>query len=521
MEESSNIVFSSFAKELPADPIMLNKTRVVEGAFFSWVKPELFPCASLVHSNPILKAEMGLEDLDERELLKLTLGANSESDGKSYAMCYGGHQFGQWAGQLGDGRAINIGEVKNHGRSYALQIKGAGPTPYSRRADGFAVLRSSIREYLCSESMHHLSVPTTRALTLALSGNKVCRDPMYDGNTLDEKGAIVCRVAPSFIRFGNFQILAAREDKENLQKLVDYTIKHHFPEIGGDSKEQAISLFKASADKTREMIIHWQRVGFVHGVMNTDNMSIHGVTIDYGPYGWLENYDENWTPNTTDAQNKRYGFQNQLKISLWNLLQLANGLYPLIEDAAPLEEILHEYDDLIMKDYHQMMCAKLGLNNWEEIGVEFIKQLRELLTKTQLDYVMFFRLLSELESYSEDEIKSLLLRTSYQTNDVVKIQMNEWSEWFQELEQMIEKEGKVPEQRAEQMNSQNPKYVLRNYMAQLAIEAADNEDYTVLNELFELLKKPYDEQPNMEKWFAKRPSWALEKVGCSMLSCSS
>ncbi|MEJ6797325.1 MAG: protein adenylyltransferase SelO family protein, partial [Flavobacteriales bacterium] len=345
IKENEDIKASSFTQELPEDPSHLNQSRIVEKACFSRVNPEKFPNGGLVHTNPLLQAEMGLETLNESEILMLTLGFHPDTEGNTFAMCYGGHQFGQWAGQLGDGRAINIGEVEHEGRGYALQIKGAGPTAYSRRADGFAVLRSSIREYLCSESMFHLGVPTTRALSLALSGNKVRRDPMYDGNPLDERGAIVCRVAPSFIRFGNFQILAAREDKENLKKLLKYTIKHHFPEIKGNLKTQAVSLLKAIADKTREMIIHWQRVGFVHGVMNTDNMSIHGITIDYGPYGWLENYDETWTPNTTDAQNKRYGFQKQLKISLWNLLQLANGLYPLVDDAAPLEEILHEYDD--------------------------------------------------------------------------------------------------------------------------------------------------------------------------------
>ncbi|MEJ6796220.1 MAG: protein adenylyltransferase SelO family protein, partial [Flavobacteriales bacterium] len=248
---------------------------------------------------------------------------------------------------------------------------------------------------------------------------------------------------------------------------------------------------------------------------------IHGITIDYGPYGWLENYDETWTPNTTDAQNKRYGFQHQLKISLWNLLQLANGLYHLVDDAAPLEEILHEYDDLIMKDYHQMMCTKLGLENWEETGVEFVKELRKLLTNSQIDYIMFFRLLAEVDSYSMEEVKRLLEKTSYQTAEVLKIHFTVWVEWFKELKEYVQKEGETQNERAEKMNLVNPKYVLRNYMAQLAIEAADEGDYSVLNELFDLLKNPYNEQPEKEKWFVKRPDWALEKVGCSMLSCSS
>jgi len=521
IKEDQHIRSSSFSQELPADSSTLNQSRTVEKACFSWVRPELFPEASMVHINAALQREIGLESLNQKELLDLTKGVDKNSEENTFAMCYGGHQFGHWAGQLGDGRAINIGEVENGGRVYALQIKGAGPTPYSRRADGYAVLRSSIREYLCSEAMHYLGVPSTRALSLALSGNKVRRDPMYDGNPVDEKGAIVCRVAPSFIRFGNFQILAAREDKENLEKLLDHTVKHHFPHVKGIAKEKALGLLKSVANKTREMIIHWQRVGFVHGVMNTDNMSIHGITIDYGPYGWLENYDETWTPNTTDAQNKRYGFHNQLKISLWNLLQLANGLYPLVEEVAPLEEILHEYDDLIMKDYQQMMCAKLGLENWEETGVEFIKDLRKLMTKSQVDYALFFRKLSTIDPGAEDEFKNVVLESSYVSGALVDAQFSEWNEWLSEYAELAEQEGSEKDTRKELMDRTNPKYVLRNYMAQLAIDAADEGNYSVLNELFELLKNPYDEQPEMEKWFVKRPEWALNKVGCSMLSCSS
>ena len=260
-----------------------------------------------------------------------------------YAMCYGGHQFGHWAGQLGDGRAINLAEVEHKGKSWVLQLKGAGETPYSRTADGLAVLRSSIREYLCSEAMFHLGVPTTRALSLVLSGDKVLRDVMYDGNQAYEKGAIVSRISPSFLRFGSFEIFAARKDTENLKNLVDYTIKHHFTHLGVSSKENYINFFKEVSERTLKMIIDWQRVGFVHGVMNTDNMSILGLTIDFGPYGWLEGFDFGWTPNTTDRQHKRYRYGNQPNIGLWNLYQLANALYPIIEEVDPLNTILEQY----------------------------------------------------------------------------------------------------------------------------------------------------------------------------------
>lgn len=258
-----------------------------------------------------------------------------------YAMCYGGHQFGNWAGQLGDGRAINLGEILNHkNQRWALQLKGAGPTPYSRTADGLAVLRSSVREFLCSEAMHHLDVPTTRALSLIMTGENVIRDMFYNGNPKAEPGAVVCRVAPSFIRFGNFQILTARRDVDLLKKMVDYTIRTDFPHLGEPSPTIYIDWFTEVCKKTAEMIVHWQRVGFVHGVMNTDNMSILGLTIDYGPYGWLENFDQNWTPNTSESQEQRYRFGNQPKIAFWNLGQLANSIYPLIEQTEPFHKAL-------------------------------------------------------------------------------------------------------------------------------------------------------------------------------------
>ncbi|MBG3852707.1 YdiU family protein, partial [Xanthomonas hortorum pv. carotae] len=226
-----------------------------------------------------------------------------------WAVNYGGHQFGHWAGQLGDGRAISLGEaIGVDGGRYELQLKGAGPTPYSRGADGRAVLRSSIREFLCSEAMHHLGVPTTRALSLVTTGDAVVRDMFYDGRPQREPGAIVCRVAPSFIRFGNFELPSARGDSALLRQWADFTIARDFPELKGAGENLYAAWFAQVCERTAVMVAHWMRVGFVHGVMNTDNMSILGLTIDYGPYGWVDDYDPDWTPNTTDAQGRRYRF---------------------------------------------------------------------------------------------------------------------------------------------------------------------------------------------------------------------
>ena len=261
------------------------------------------------------------------------LGGNRVLPGmQPYAARYGGHQFGHWAGQLGDGRAITLGEVVGpDGARQDLQLKGAGPTPYSRTADGRAVLRSSVREFMCSEAMHHLGVPTTRALSLVSTGESVVRDMFYDGHPQAEPGAIVCRVAPSFVRFGNFEILAAHQELDALKRLADYVIATHFPELGAPSAEAYARWFEEICRRTAVMIAEWMRVGFVHGVMNTDNMSILGLTIDYGPYGWLEGFDPGWTPNTTDAGGRRYRYGNQPQIAQWNLVRLANALFPLIE----------------------------------------------------------------------------------------------------------------------------------------------------------------------------------------------
>ncbi|MGC1204204.1 MAG: YdiU family protein [Flavobacteriaceae bacterium] len=512
-----------FNKKLPADPILGNTRRQVSKACFSNVIPKKTAKPELLHVSPEMLKNIGLTEVDAKseEFLNVFTGNKVLNDTTPYAMCYGGHQFGNWAGQLGDGRAINLVEVEHQNKNWALQLKGAGETPYSRTADGLAVLRSSIREYLCSEAMFHLGVPTTRALSLALSGDKVLRDVMYDGNSAYEKGAIVCRTAESFLRFGNYQIFAARQDNETLKTLVDYTIKHHFAHLGKPSKEVYIAFFKEASERTLDMIIHWQRVGFVHGVMNTDNMSILGLTIDYGPYGWLEGYEYGWTPNTTDRQNKRYRYGNQLNIGLWNLLQLANAIYPLIEEAEPLEAILNQYKTGFEEKLLNMMRSKLGFQNEDENDQKLILELENILHQTETDMTIFFRNLSNFKIENTSEGLSVIHNAFYKPDEVVGNIEKRWKVWFKKYAERLKNEKCSDEERKEKMNMVNPKYVLRNYMSQLAIDEADKGDYKFIDELFKMLKKPYNEQPEYQKWFAKRPDWARHKVGCSMLSCSS
>jgi uncharacterized protein YdiU (UPF0061 family) len=337
---------NQFIQQLPADPELKNFRRQVTGACYSYVSPTQVTAPTVVAYAKEVAEELGLSEIDcQSERFANVFVGNEVVDGmQPYAMCYGGHQFGHWAGQLGDGRAINLGEVINtQNQRWALQLKGSGLTPYSRSADGLAVLRSSVREFLCSEAMYHLGVPTTRALSLTLTGEQVVRDMFYDGRPQAERGAVVCRVAPSFTRFGNFQILTSRGEIDLLRQLLDYTISTDFAYLLKDNhpldKKLYAQWFEEVCRLTAEMMVHWQRVGFVHGVMNTDNMSIIGETIDYGPYGWIDNFDPNWTPNTTDVQNKRYRFGTQAEIAQWNLFQLANALYPLIEEAKPLEHL--------------------------------------------------------------------------------------------------------------------------------------------------------------------------------------
>ncbi|BDS15512.1 protein adenylyltransferase SelO [Aureispira anguillae] len=519
----------TFNTELPADKNRNNVPRQVYDACFSYVDPIAPQKATLIHVSDEMLNAIGLKEEDKHsdEFLAIFSGAKKMEGTSPYAMCYGGHQFGHWAGQLGDGRAINLAEVRHNAQQWALQLKGAGRTPYSRSADGLAVLRSSVREHLCSEAMHHLGIPTTRSLSLALTGDQVWRDMLYDGNAAYEKGAVVCRVAPSFIRFGNFQLLTARQDIKNLKILADYTIRHFFPEIkeGKGTKQAYIQFFQEVATKTLDMIIHWQRVGFVHGVMNTDNFSILGLTIDYGPYGWLEGYDHNWTPNTTDKDYRRYRFGNQPGVALWNLAQLGNALYPLVEETEPLEAILQQFRVDYAKKYLSMMLNKLGLESVEEGDEKLIHDLTDLLQQSEVDMTLFFRNFFYFvkDTSITGGIKTLdfIMDAFYKPEELNDSVLGLWQDWLFKFKMRLQKDKKTDQERQVFMNRINPKYVLRNYMAQLAIDQANSGDYSLIEELYQMLKKPYEEQPEYQRWFAKRPEWARNKVGCSMLSCSS
>jgi uncharacterized protein YdiU (UPF0061 family) len=517
-----SLVFdNAFTRDLPADSQSGSERRQVRGALFSRVEPTTVAAPYLIHSSAQVAQLLGLSEADRgsEDFLQVFAGNKLLPGMDAHATCYGGHQFGNWAGQLGDGRAINLGEVKTATGHLMLQLKGAGETPYSRTADGLAVLRSSLREYVCSEAMFHLGVPTTRALSLIGTGEQVMRDMLYDGHPALEPGAVVCRVSSSFVRFGHFQMLAARQETELLETFTNFVIEREFPAIATahqDPIERYLAWFAQVCQRTATLMVQWMRVGFVHGVMNTDNLSILGETIDYGPYGWLEGFDPDWTPNTTDAGQRRYRFAQQPAIAQWNLLQLANALYPLVKESKPLEEILGNYATTYEHQWQNMMANKLGLPTYD---ADLTNRLLQLLTETETDMTLFFRHLADVKDPTTDAV--FLQNAYYAPGQISQALRQQTQQWLSDYLHTAEQQNQSHSPRAQLMNRTNPLYVPRNYLAQLAIDAAEQGDFSKLEQWMQVLEQPYTWQEGMEQYAEKRPEWARNRTGCSQLSCSS
>ena len=512
---------NAFVRELPADAETGPRLREVRGALHSPVSPTPVSAPRLIAHSAEMAEILGFdEDQVKSQLFADVFGGNALLTGmQPFAANYGGHQFGHWAGQLGDGRAISLGEVINApGQRWELQLKGAGPTPYSRSADGRAVLRSSIREFLCSEAMHHLGVPTTRALSLIATGEDVVRDMFYDGHPAAEKGAIVCRVAPSFIRFGNFELPAARGETALLRQLIDFTIRRDFPELRGEGESLRADWFGEVCARTARMIAHWMRVGFVHGVMNTDNMSILGLTIDYGPYGWIDNFDPDWTPNTTDRQHRRYRFGQQPQVAHWNLACLAQALAPAFDSIEPLQAGLQRHAEAYLAADRANIAAKLGLLECRDDDVVLMQGLHELMATAEIDMTIFFRTLSD--SSAADLVPYFFSAAFY---DETKRQQATpaLQDWLARYRRRLADDAQSAEQRRTRMRAANPRYVLRNWLAQQAIDKANDGDESEIHALLEVMRRPYDDQPGNERYAQRRPDWARNRAGCSMLSCSS
>jgi uncharacterized protein YdiU (UPF0061 family) len=532
MPSIDSLTFSdTFVRALPGDPSTRNVSRPVPEASYTHVLPTPVRAPSLLAWSDAMGERLGLDrPAPGPGLVADVLSGNTRLPGmRPYASRYGGHQFGHWADQLGDGRAITLGEVRGpDGQLWELQLKGAGRTPYSRHADGRAVLRSSVREFLCSEAMHALGVPTTRALSLVATGEPVVRDMFYDGRPAAEPGAIVCRVAPSFVRFGTFEIHATHGEIDILRRLADYVIDTHFPELGRPSSATYLALFEEVCRRTALLAAHWTRVGFVHGVLNTDNMSILGLTIDYGPYGWLEGYDPAWTPNTTDAGTRRYRYGQQPNVALWNLARLGEALSPLIDTPDQLHRGLDVYRDTFDTAFGAMLRDKLGLDSLRTDGEDpLVTELFAILEAEETDMTIFFRGLAGVPPGPDgdgDPGRAGLAAVGdafYDPRVLDGPHRERVEAWLRDYAARVHSEGQLPARRVARMNAVNPKYVLRNYLAQQAIDAAAQGDTSVIERLLRVLANPYDDQPGDEDLAARRPEWARDRAGCSMLSCSS
>ena len=470
-------------------------------AFFAHQAPTPMPDPYLISFNHSAAELIDLhpDEAQRAEIAEYFSGNRSLPGSTPLAMLYAGHQFGHYVPQLGDGRAILLGEVRNQsGQHWDIQLKGGGPTPFSRSGDGRAVLRSTIREYLCSEAMHGLGIPTSRALCIVGSDMEVYRESI-------ETGATLVRMSPSHVRFGSFEVFFYRGQKEQIKTLADYVIGKHYPELA-DMEDKYPRFLREVVLRTARLMAKWQAAGFAHGVMNTDNMSILGLTLDYGPFGFLDNYNYGYICNHSDHQG-RYAFDQQPEIGAWNVTCLAQALTPLMSiDEA--KDAISVYQSAFVTHYIDLMTAKLGLKESGKENAPLITDLLEILHKNQVDYTIFFRKLGDFKQDTaamNNELRDMIIdRAAFDA-------------WAERYKARLTAESSDDAERKIRMNQANPKYILRNHLAQIAIsKATENKDFTEIDRLLNLLKRPFDEQPEMEDYAAPPPDWASKiEVSCS------
>jgi uncharacterized protein YdiU (UPF0061 family) len=475
-----------------------NRFARLGDAFSTEVLPEPLDEPRLVVASP---AAMALLDLDPAEadsevFAQLFAGHKLWSDAEPRAMVYSGHQFGVYNPRLGDGRGLLLGEVVNEkGEHWDLHLKGAGQTPYSRMGDGRAVLRSSIREFLASEYMHALGVPTSRALCVTGSSTPVWRERQ-------ESGAMLLRLAPSHVRFGHFEYFYYTNQHERLKELGEHVLACHFAECLAAENPWA-AMFREIVERNAELIAKWQAYGFCHGVMNSDNMSILGITFDYGPYAFLDDFDANHICNHSDDSG-RYSFSNQVPIAHWNLSALAQALTPFVE-VEQLRESLGLFLPLFQAHYQDLMRRRLGLTTADERDAALIERLLQLMQTSAVDYNLFFRRLGE--QAPADAIKTL--REDF-------VDLAGFDQWGEEYQARAAQEGGEQAERQTRMHAVNPLYLLRNYLAQNAISAAEQGDYEPVRELHAVLSRPFEEQPGMQRYTERPPEWGKHlEISCS------
>jgi len=473
--------------------------------FATMCPPTPLPAPVWVAHNEVLRDALGLSKqlFTDESFLSAMAGCTLLDGSSPKASVYSGHQFGVWAGQLGDGRAISLGEIQTPLGVQDIQLKGAGPTPYSRRGDGRAVLRSSIREFLCSEAMFGLGVPTTRALCVTGSPAKVYREEV-------ETAAVVARVSPSFVRFGHFEHFASIGNVDAVRSLVHHVVKEHMPALAEqafDDKQLALALIKETTQRTASLMAHWQAVGFCHGVMNTDNMSILGLTLDYGPFQFLDGFNANHICNHSDSQG-RYAYARQPQIAYWNLFCLAQALMPLIEEQEPVLHALETYKSLYPDYYDTRMREKLGLSDAQANDRTLVQDLLSLMDKDRVDYPLFWRRLSHAVGGSFASNKAFEpVRDLFIHRDLIDT-------WLQSYEDRLANLDKNNVSKA--MLKVNPKFVLRNHLGELSIRLAKNGDYSMVQYLLKVLQTPFDEHPEHEAWAGLAPEWASDiEISCS------
>ncbi len=470
-------------------------------AFHRRVKSTPLPTPYLVSFNRAAADLIGLDpqEAERPEFAEYFSGNKLLPGSEPISAIYAGHQFGTFVPQLGDGRAILLGEAVNaRGERWDVQLKGAGLTPFSRMGDGRAVLRSTIREYLCGEAMHALGIPTTRSLCVVGSDEPVYRESI-------ETAAVLTRLAPTHVRFGSFEFFYHRGQQERVRELADYVLRHHYPHLI-EAEDKYLQFLREVIRRTARLIAQWQAVGFAHGVMNTDNMSIIGWTIDYGPFGFLDEYDAGFICNHSDYGG-RYAFDQQPSVALWNLSCFAQTLLPLVERDAAVAA-LNEYQPLFIEAYTNLMHAKLGLTRRLPDDARLVSRSLQLLQVNATDYTRFFRRLCDFKvdsDASNDHLRDMF------------IDPLSFDDWAREYRARLAAENSVDAERGERMRRINPKYVLRNHTAQHAIERAQGGDYGEVDTLLEVLQHPFEEQPGMER-FAEPPAEGSKRV---VVSCSS
>jgi len=486
-----------------SDLKVVNSYATLPAAFYTKLQPVPLNDPRLLHVNHALAHEMGLSEqfLQNPDFLRICAGAASLPEGETLAAVYSGHQFGVWAGQLGDGRAHLLGEVVTSTGHWEWQLKGSGKTPYSRMGDGKAVLRSSVREYLASEAMAGLGIPTTRALAIAVSDDPVYRETI-------ETAAIVTRVAPSFVRFGTFEHFASSPSAQ--QALLDYVVDRFYPDCRDMKKGKsdnyaglALCFLDKVVQRTARLMADWMTVGFCHGVMNTDNMSVLGLTIDYGPYGFMDAFQADHICNHTDTQG-RYAWNAQPSVGHWNLIRLASALMCLGPETEDLKAVLDTYESAFLRAYQSNMSQKFGLIRWEPDDQQLADDWWQLLHTTRADFTISFRTLADALDNPDNYVS--------QFSDVEAAQS-----WLDDYRARVMRDGRSDHDRRKAMNAVNPVYVLRNHLAQQAIEAAQDGDASKIDTLFMLLRNPYIERDGYDD-FARAPSPSEEHI---QVSCSS